>query len=78
MKVCKEHEFLDTNKNDCVQCSNNCLTCGPTASICTSCDENEVLVENDCVKCTNNCLTCGPSPSICTSCDTDNFVWYQN
>ena len=79
--ICKSNRFM-SNNNDCVFCSQECLTCENLANHCTSCDPNDesgwtILSNNTCIKdCPNGTYknqttnACEPCHDHCATCSS--------
>jgi len=90
VNTCDDGYYVDTQKNECVKCSNNCKTC--TEDKCLICNENSYLLDDKtcvpkcpdsyvisgsvCIKCTNpSCLECNPDNlDTCVSCHVNQVL----
>jgi len=83
---CPDGLYVDTDLKECLPCSQNCKQCNSTATRCTVCHKNFILVGEHCVpdtgllppkekaQCDSSCSTCkGPGQSDCFTCN-DGFV----
>ncbi|KAL4506895.1 hypothetical protein ABPG72_001316 [Tetrahymena utriculariae] len=80
---------VKNSKDQCVPCTNNCLTCQLTTDNCTSCNSGfylvgsvcsatcplgQVGISGICVSCTPPCTTCKNIQTSCTKCDQNTYL----
>ncbi|EAS01407.2 transmembrane protein, putative (macronuclear) [Tetrahymena thermophila SB210] len=80
---------VKNSQDQCVPCTNNCLTCQLTTDNCTSCNSGYYLVgsvcsatcplgqvgiSGICVSCTPPCTACKNIQTSCTKCDQNTYL----
>ncbi|KAL4460975.1 hypothetical protein ABPG74_016447 [Tetrahymena malaccensis] len=80
---------VKNSRDQCVPCTNNCLTCQLTTDNCTSCNSGfylvgsvcsatcplgQVGISGICVSCTPPCAACKNIQTSCTKCDQNTYL----